>query len=64
MGLDPTTLLLGGDSLKQKSFYKLCDYLESVGKEEKVSHVVLDLSGAGIDMNRRSWTKSPAGSTS
>ncbi len=42
---------MGGDSLKQKSFFKLCDYLESVSKEEKVSHIVLDLSDAGLDMN-------------
>ncbi len=46
LGLDPTSLLMGGDSLKQKSFFKLCDYLESVSKEEKVSHIVLDLSDA------------------
>ena len=51
MGLDPTSLLLGGDSLKQKSFYKLCDYIDGLAKEEKVSHVVLDLSDAGLDMN-------------
>ncbi len=51
LGLDPTSLLMGGESLKQKSFYKLCDYLHDLSKEEKVSHVVFDLSDAGLDMN-------------
>ena len=51
MGLDPASLLLGGDSLKQKSFYKLCDYIDGLAKEDKVSHIVLDLSDAGLDMN-------------
>ncbi len=35
MGLDPASLLMGGDSLKQKSFYKLCDYLEAWPKKRK-----------------------------
>lgn len=52
MGLDPASLLMGGDSLKQKSFYKLCDYIDSLAKEEKVTHVVLDFSDAGLDFNQ------------
>ncbi len=51
LGIDATDLLLGGDSLKRKAFYKLCDYLDQLGKDAQVSHVVFDLSDAGIAFN-------------
>ncbi|MCC6511163.1 MAG: S49 family peptidase, partial [Pirellulaceae bacterium] len=51
LGLDPASLLMGGESLKQKSFYKLCDYLDNLGRDAQVSHVVFDLSDAGLSFN-------------
>lgn len=51
MSFDASSLLLGGESLKQKSFYRLCKYLEDLGNEKEVAHVVFDLSDAGLDMN-------------
>lgn len=48
---DPTSLIMGGGPGKRKSFYKLCDYLEELGKNEKVTHVVFDLSDSSIDFN-------------
>jgi protease-4 len=50
-GFDPTDLLLGGGMGKPKSFYRLCDYLDELSHEELVTHVVFDLSAAGISMN-------------
>jgi len=49
-GLNPTELILGGGG-KSKSFYRLCDYLGELEAEEKVTHVVFDLSDASIAMN-------------
>lgn len=49
-GLNPTELILGGGG-KSKSFYRLCDYLGELEAEEKVTHVVFDLSDTSIAMN-------------
>lgn len=49
--LDPTSLILGGAPGKRKSFYKLCDLLEELGKNAKVTHVVFDLSDGSLDLN-------------
>lgn len=49
--LDPTALLLGGGVGKSKSFFRLCDYLQEMGAEENLSHVLFDLSDAAIGMN-------------
>jgi protease IV len=51
MGLDPTELLLGGSGGKQKSFYKLCDYLDDLAKEDAVAYIVFDLSDAALSFN-------------
>jgi protease-4 len=48
--LDPTSLLLGG-SVKSKSFYRLCEYLQEVGDDALVTHVLFDLSDTSIGMN-------------
>lgn len=48
---DPTSLLTGAGPGKRKSFYKLCDYLDELGRSEKVTHVVFDLSDSSIDFN-------------
>jgi protease-4 len=50
-GVDPTMLLLGSIPIKQKSFFKLCEFLESIEKDESIGWVVLDLSDAQIGMN-------------
>jgi protease-4 len=49
--IDPTSLILGGSPAKRKSFYKLCDYLDELGKNAKVTHVVFDLSDGSLDLN-------------
>ncbi|MFO1065153.1 MAG: signal peptide peptidase SppA [Pirellulales bacterium] len=51
LGLDPTSLLLGGEQGKQKSFYKLCDYFEELAKDEAVKWVVFDLSDSALSFN-------------
>lgn len=48
---DPTSLLTGAGPGKRKSFYKLCDYLDELGRSDKVTHVVFDLSDSSIDFN-------------
>jgi len=49
--IDPTMLLLGSGPGKRKSFYKLCEFLEDLGKNAKVTHVVFDLSDGSLDLN-------------
>jgi protease-4 len=49
--LNPTALLLGSGAAKSKSFYRLCDYLQEIGSEEVVSHVLFDLSDSAISLN-------------
>lgn len=51
LAFDPADLLLGSGSLKEKSFYRLCDHLEDLESELSVSHIVFDLSDAGLTMN-------------
>ena len=47
--LDATAILLGSPA-KQKSFYRLCSYLEDLEEEDELEHVVFDLS-ASVGMN-------------
>jgi len=42
-GLDPVALIMGG-GVKQKSFYRLCEYLDQLRDDAGVSHVLFDLS--------------------
>ncbi|XZE56798.1 signal peptide peptidase SppA [Planctomycetaceae bacterium SH139] len=49
--LDPTSLLLGGSSAKQKSFYRLCEYLDELAADEETSCVVFDLSDSALVIN-------------
>lgn len=51
MAFDPTDLLLGGAPGKSKSFYRLCDYLDELGKDDQVSHVLFDLSDDNLTLN-------------
>ena len=46
MGIDPVSLLMGVAPGKQKSFYRLCDYIDSLAKEDELKHVVFDLSSS------------------
>jgi protease-4 len=48
---DPLSLVMGSGPAKQKSFYRLCDYLDELSKNEKVTHIVFDLSDASISFN-------------
>ena len=45
VSLDPTALLLGGP-VKQKSFYRLCDYLHKLQEDKTISGVLLDLTNS------------------
>lgn len=51
LSFNPSSLLLGGGGGKQKSFFKLCTYLDDLGSEEAVTHVVFDLSDDSLDLN-------------
>lgn len=49
--IDPVSLLMGDGAARRKSFYKLCDQIDELAKNEKVSHVVFDLSSGSLDVN-------------
>lgn len=49
--LDPTSLILGGASIKQKSFYRLCEFLDELAEKEEIDCVLFDLSDDSLAMN-------------
>ena len=49
--LDPTSLLLGRSPVKSKSFFRLCEYIQEMGAEENLTHVLFDLSDSAIGFN-------------
>ncbi len=49
--IDPTSLLLGQAPKKSKSFFRLCEYLQEMGDEESLTHVLFDLSDSAIGLN-------------
>lgn len=51
MQLDAGSLLFGGELQKPKSFFRLCDYLDELGKDELVTHIAFDLSDHLLTMN-------------
>ena len=51
MGFDPSDLILGGAPGKSKSFFRLCEYLEELGKDDLVTHVLFDLSDDSLSFN-------------
>lgn len=51
ISFDPSALLLGGNPLKQRSFFKLCEFLDKLCDNERVSYVLFDLSDSGVIMN-------------
>ena len=42
---------MGGGPTKQKSFYKLCEYLDELAENEDVGYIVLNLSDGALSMN-------------
>ncbi len=50
-GIDPVSLMMGSVPMKQKSFYRLCDYLNELADDEDLQYVVFDLSDAALSMN-------------
>ena len=51
LSIDPVSLAMGIAPKKQKSFYRLCDYLASVEADDDVKHAVFDLSAGSLGMN-------------
>jgi protease-4 len=51
VSFDPTALILGGGPGKTKSFYKLCENLESYANETSDSWILFDLSDSSTSMN-------------
>ncbi len=49
--LDPTSLILGQGPAKSKSFFRLCEYLQEMGEEANLTHVLFDLSDSAIGFN-------------
>ena len=49
--LDPTSLILGQGPVKSKSFFRLCEYLQEMGEEANLTHVLFDLSDSAIGFN-------------
>ncbi len=49
--LDPISLVMGGGPAKQKSFYRLCEYLEEVAGNEDIGYVVFNLADGNLGMN-------------
>jgi protease IV len=51
IAIDPTSLLLGSGPAKQKSFYRLCEFIDDLAKNSAIEWVVLDLSDSNLSMN-------------
>lgn len=51
VSFDPTALILGGGPGKTKSFYKLCENLESYANDTRDSWILFDLSDSSTSMN-------------
>ena len=49
--IDPTSLILGQAPAKSKSFFRLCEYLQEMGDEENLTHVLFDLSDSAVGFN-------------
>ena len=49
--IDPTSLILGQSPAKSKSYFRLCEYLQEMGDEENLTHVLFDLSDSAIGFN-------------
>ncbi len=51
MSIDPTTLLFGGSPVKQKSFYRLCEFIDGLSTNTSINWIVFDLSDPNLTMN-------------
>ena len=50
-GINPVSLLMGNAPMKQKSFFRLCEYLQELAEDEDLKYVVFDLSDAALAIN-------------
>ena len=51
ISIDPTSLLFGSTPTKQKSFYRLCEYIDDLTKNAAIEWIVFDLSDSSLSMN-------------
>lgn len=51
LSFDTTALLLGQSPMKQRSFYRLCSFLDDLSKDDRFEYVVLNLSDSQLSMN-------------
>lgn len=51
MTFDPMSLLMGSAPVKQRSFYRLCQFIDDLAKDKRYDYVAFDLSNAGLQMN-------------
>ena len=51
VSFDPTSLILGGGTIKQRSFYRLCKFLDDLQDNDRISYVLFDLSDSMLLMN-------------
>ena len=51
ISFDPTALLIGGGTIKQRSFYRLCKFLDDLQENKRVGYVLFDLSDSMLVMN-------------
>ncbi len=51
MSIDATSLLLGGVPAKQKSFYRLCEFIDDLAAKTSIDWIVFDLSDPNLSMN-------------
>ena len=51
ISFDPVSLLMGGGAGKQKSFYRLCQYIKDVSNNENYDYVVFNLADGNLSLN-------------
>ena len=51
LSFDPTSMLLGANPTKQRSFYKLCKFIDDLAEDDRFQYVLFDLSDSNLSMN-------------
>ena len=51
LSFDPLSLVMGSSPLKQKSFYRLCKFIDDLAKDKRYDYIAFDLSDAMLQMN-------------
>jgi len=51
LSFDTTSLLLGQSPMKQRSFYRLCKFIDDLSEDDRFEYVVLNLSDSQLAMN-------------